>query len=432
MIRAMSPLEPYLAEHQFQELFIEALGWDRAAGSLELLVDRERFRLSIIAQKRGLQVLHAPTENLTLIDRGLLRRIQRKLARLIHEHLVIYSCESPRKQVWQWAVRLGDGQRLRHREHPFFSSSPPPGLVARLEQLRFNLVEEEQVTLMDALGRVREVLDAPAEMGLFVHRPWFAKRSDELAQALEAGGEAELHEFVEFHRPLVRWAVRPLVGLYGGSLEDAEQSGTIGLLYAARHYQRSRGFQFSTYAVRCIQGYCRRQAPLWFAPIRIPDHVIWRCFKLQRVLERVAAEGGPCAVAEYLEELAVRQPLLAEKWKQFERAVHFQSLSERSGKVAREAHRLPVKTADYETTLVEDERNRFVRETVAGLRPRDTAFVHLRYGFDGSDHTLERIGQQFGVTRERVRQRLAVVEKKLGYLLKPAAEQASNGNGRAR
>ncbi|MGQ9822768.1 MAG: sigma-70 family RNA polymerase sigma factor [Thermogutta sp.] len=425
----MHALAPYLAEHRFKDLFIEILGWDRANGTLEVVADGRAFQLSLVAQKRGLQVLHGSTDNLTLINRGRLRRLQQKVSASIHEHVLICSSESPRKQVWQWAVRLSDGRRFRHREHPFFSVSPPPRLLSRLERLRFTLEEEEQVTLIDALGRTREAFDAPAEQNLFVHRPWYAERSDELARALEAGDEAALQEFVEFHRPLVTWAVRPLAHLFKGSLEDAEQTGMLGLIYAARNYQRNRGFQFSTYAVRCIQGFCKREAPLWLAPVRMPNDVMWRCFKLQRSLERIAAKGGPHAVAAFLERLTTRNPVLAREWAQFQRAVGVQSLSPRSGSCAREARKLPAPDPTGVDLLAEKERNVLVRATVARLKPRDAAFVRMKYGFDGDKQTLEQIGRQYGVTRERVRQRLARVATKLKFSLSTLVERADSDNG---
>jgi hypothetical protein len=132
-------------------------------------------------------ILHGQADHATLYNRGRLRTLQRKLAAHVHEHVVIYSCDIPRKQVWQWAVRVENGRRLRHREHPFFSESPPPGLLKRLKQLRFTLDEEDGITLVDALARVRTVLDAAAEFNLFVNKPWYAERSDQLAEALENG-----------------------------------------------------------------------------------------------------------------------------------------------------------------------------------------------------------------------------------------------------
>jgi hypothetical protein len=66
---------------------------------------------------------------------------------------------------------MPDGRKLRHREHPFFSGSPPTSLLSRLKVLRFSLDEEADVTLVDALQRVRTALDASPELNLFARRP---------------------------------------------------------------------------------------------------------------------------------------------------------------------------------------------------------------------------------------------------------------------
>ena len=76
------------------------------------------------------------------------RKVQRIVVQTYHEHILIYCCEQPRKQVWQWAIRMPDGRKLRHREHPFFSDSPPASFLARISGLQFTLAEEENATLL--------------------------------------------------------------------------------------------------------------------------------------------------------------------------------------------------------------------------------------------------------------------------------------------
>lgn len=85
----MTGIAHYLAEHRFHELFLEELGWDRAAGRIELTLDGRVWDLQKVAQKRGIQVLHGQTDRPTLRNRARLRRLQQKLAGLIHEHVVI-------------------------------------------------------------------------------------------------------------------------------------------------------------------------------------------------------------------------------------------------------------------------------------------------------------------------------------------------------
>lgn len=418
-MQRMTDIAHYLAEHRFQELFLEELGWDRAAGRIELSVDGRVWDLQKVAQKRGIQVLHGQTDRPTLRNRARLRRLQQKLAGLIHEHVVIYSCDGPRRQVWQWAVRRDDGRRLRHREHPFFSHSPPSRLLHRLNGLRFTLDEEEEVTLIDALRRVRRVLDHDAEFDFFAKHPWYAEQSDRLAQAMEEGGEGALHAFVLFHRPLVNWVAQRFVFFFDGDIEDAAQSGFLGLLHAARRYDRSRGAEFSTYAVHCIEGLCKRDGALWFQSIRVPIHLLWPCLNLQRELERVYAVGGQVAINEYLIELAARDPALAREWPHFHQTRSLKSLSQPSEPEYREARQLPARANPLALGVEHAERREIVRDAVATLKARDAAFVRLKYGFDGEEQTLEQIGQQYGVTRERVRQRLVKILPRLQRLLAP-------------
>ena len=93
-----------LAEHAFEHLFIECLGWDRLRGSITATWNGTTLQLTAIAQKRGFTVLHGSAHRTVLANRRLLREIQRQVRRTYHEHLIIYSSETPRKQVWQWVI----------------------------------------------------------------------------------------------------------------------------------------------------------------------------------------------------------------------------------------------------------------------------------------------------------------------------------------
>ena len=106
-------------------MFTECLGWERANSTIEVVVDGKPVVLESVAVKRGLVVFLCHVHRTSLANRGLLRRIQRELVKRHHEHIVIYASEQPLKQVWQWAVHLEDGRKIRHREHPFLSSKPP-------------------------------------------------------------------------------------------------------------------------------------------------------------------------------------------------------------------------------------------------------------------------------------------------------------------
>jgi hypothetical protein len=301
----MTTIVQMLSSHSFQELF-QHLGWDRAQAHAVARVDGQMLSFRAVAQKRGLAVLCCVTDRVNLVDRAFLRRAQRQLLRLFHEHIAIYTSEQPRKQVWQWAVRLLDGRKVRHREHPFFSAKPPPLFLARLAKLHFSLEEEENVTILEAMDRVRAALDTSAELEFFVKRPRLARVSDQLARQMHAGDKAAFHRLILLHRPLARRISRRLERWFGMDPDDAEQTAMIGLLMAARKFKPELGCQFSTYATHWIRQACQRLGPEFALPIHIPQHVFWRHFPIQlelrRLAERQAAEGAIAKVLSHVEK----------------------------------------------------------------------------------------------------------------------------------
>jgi len=195
----MVDLQELIHAHRFEELFIEGLGWDRATGDKEIDLDGQRFEFRVIAQKRGFAILECMTHRTILAHRGLLRKLQRELIRSYHEHIVVYACEEPRKQVWQWAVHTLDSRKVRHREHPFFSDDPPSPFLKRLARLEFSLEDEETATLSDAVDRIRIALDTLAEKKLLTLTPPLTITESELDLALDiveqaiASGAADGH-----------------------------------------------------------------------------------------------------------------------------------------------------------------------------------------------------------------------------------------------
>ena len=118
----MDGLSRHLADHRFSELFRNELGWDFSKMTMAIQVGNRQFAFEGVAQKGGLQVLQCNADHRALADQGLLRSAQVQVARALQEHVLIYSCDKPAEQVWQWAVRLPDGRGLRHTDA---RSSPP-------------------------------------------------------------------------------------------------------------------------------------------------------------------------------------------------------------------------------------------------------------------------------------------------------------------
>jgi RNA polymerase sigma factor (sigma-70 family) len=411
----MNALADCLRNHRLAALFIDILGWDRASGTQALGADGCSLCFQAIAQKRGVQVLWCSADRVVLLNRSLLRKAQYLIARAVHEHILIFSSEEPRKQVWTWCVRLPAGRTLRHREHPFFSATPPTPFLHRLEQLRFSLDEEESISLVDALDRVRRVLDTTPELDLFARRPRYAARSDELARAMRQGDIGAFHRFVLLHRGLARQLSKRLQRWFGMPAEDAEQIAFIGLIEAAHRFQPERGFQFSTYATWWIKQACQRYGPDVALLIRVPLHTFWSCFRHTIDVERLRLAGGPCTVRDRLYDLELVNPQLAARWRAYLRARNIDTLSDRS--LLREARAIPDPTRPPLEAMLRSELVDQVRAAIGCLHPRDAEVIQLRYGLDGPDCTLKEIGHRMGVTRERIRQIEKRAEEKLRTLL---------------
>ncbi len=309
-------------------------------------------------------------------------------------------------------------QALRHREHPFFSGSPPVPLLKRLTCLRFSLDEESEVTFVDALHRVRAVLDASPDVNLFARRPWYAERSDELAMAMTNGEPDAFSDFILLHWPLARHISKRLQRTYGMAVDDAEQIGVIGLIKAARRFKPDRGYQFSTYATYWVRQACQSLGPDAGLFIRLPINVRSAFFPIRRHLEKVRTAFGPGRVNDELARLCAEDKRFFRQWLAFERAVDVRSLSDPQEPEYFEA-RTVAAPADDEPLhrVLHREQIERIRATLECLQPRQRRLIRLRYGMEGDPLTLEEIGLVEGITRERVRQILFRAEERLRHFM---------------
>jgi RNA polymerase primary sigma factor len=410
----MGGVEAALAEHAFEHLFIECLGWDRLRSTLTLGHDGAILNLTSVAQKRGFTVFHCPAHRTVLANRKLLRDVQRQLRRTHHEHILIYSCETPRKQVWQWATMMADGLRILHREHPFFSNEPPKRLVERIEGLTVSLQEEEQTTLPDVLNRVRAALFPDSELNLFAKYPSYAAESDRLAMAMKREEPGAMQLFVKFHMRLARKASRMLIRWFDMDPEDAEQTAMIGLIEAAKRFDPDRGYQFSTYASYRIRQACQRYGLKWGLPLHVPDHYFWTCYKLEFLeTELIAAHGKHEARHRFEIELQ-EAGISAQQWRHYQLARHFYRFSEIDRHKLAKLDRLDFSQSDVRD---QDAARDTVESGLASLRPQHADILKLRYGIGRPKCTLQEIADMLHLTRERVRQIQVTAKKKLTHIL---------------
>lgn len=410
-------LEECIKQHRFKELFIDDLGWDNFSSTQELEIQDGRIRLESVAEKRGLRVFCCKLHRTSLANRGLLRRIQKQLIRQHHEHIIVYHSDEPKKQVWQWAIHQADGRKVRYREHPFLSYAPPRPLIERLANLRFTLDEEECATIVDAMARTRQALDVIPEQELFARYPTFAKQSDELAVALRAGEPGAFSRFCEFHLRLAKKSSRMLYHWFGMDEDDAFQIACIGLVQAAKRFDPTRGYQFSTYASFWIRQSCQRYGPEAAFFIRFPNHIVWPLYRLQfSERQLLATYGLPTATHRHY-RVCKSRGVPVRDWVTFDRVRNIQTFSDLEGDdwTSLRSAKDPGHSPMHRLLLKELRQN--VMEAVALLNEREQNILHHRYGIGCAEHTLEEVAGIYGLTRERIRQIQARAEGKLQIYL---------------
>ena len=268
----------------------------------------------------------------------------------------------------------------------------------RRESVKDNVVDVSNISSDSVQMYLREIGKVPLLK---------AEEEVELAKRIEQGDAEARKRLAEANLRLVVSIAKKYTGRKNLSLLDLIQEGNMGLFRAVEKFDYRRGYKFSTYGTWWIRQAITRALADQSRTIRIPVHMVETINKFTQVQRRLLQDLGRDPLPE---EIGAEMDLPVEKVR------HIM-------KISQETVSIDASVGDDEEdsalkNFIEDEEavtpqqaagreilQEHVLEILADLTPREQKILEMRFGLkDGMNHTLEEVGREFDVTRERIRQ----------------------------
>jgi RNA polymerase primary sigma factor len=320
-----------------------------------------------------------------------------------------------------------DGQRGERDEQPAIADDNPRRAAATGDLVRIYLREIGRVPLLTAHEEVE--LAKAIEAGLFAEEKLVSDVPEtcgaqhaqhaELAQLVDEGTHAK-QRLIESNLRLVVSIAKRYIGR-GLVFLDLIQEGNLGLIRAVEKFDYTKGYKFSTYATWWIRQAITRAIADQARTIRIPVHMVETINKMARIQRQLHQDLGREATPE---EIGAEMGLTAERVAEIQRIaqepVSLQApIGEEDsdlGDFIEDADAVvPMEAAAF--IMLQDQ----LEQVLDNLSVREQRIIQLRFGLtDGHPRTLEEVGREFGVTRERIRQ---IESKTLAKLRHPSRAQ---------